>query len=125
MKNEHDNERMLSNLAVRTHFTWSALLLAAFYPVMLVWPFASSSLPGFSVLHVAASKTHSLLFVSHLLQIQSYYNTTHSIILDKSEPEQSIKEFAGHLSYTTPLGHMCRFHLQTFCMVMNTVSYFK
>lgn len=103
---------MLSNLAVRTHFTWSALLLAAaFYPVMLVRPFASSSPPGLSVLHVAAGKTHGLLLVSHLLQIQSYYNTTHSVILDKPEPEQSIKESAGHLGHTTPLGHTCRFHL--------------
>jgi hypothetical protein len=49
---------MMSNLAVRTHFTRSALLLAAAsYPVMLVWPFASSSPPGFSVLLVAAGKT--------------------------------------------------------------------
>lgn len=93
MKNEH-NERMLSNVALRTHFTWSALLLAAtFYPVMLVRLFASSSSPGVSVLHVAAGKTYSLLLVPQLLQIQSYCNTTHSIILNKSEPEQSIKEF--------------------------------
>jgi hypothetical protein len=92
MKNECDNDRMLFNLEVRTHFTWSAPLLATTpYPAMLVWLFSGSSPPGLAVLHVAASKTHSLLFVSHLLQTQSYYNTIQSIIQDRSAPEQNLK----------------------------------
>jgi hypothetical protein len=57
-------ERMLSNLAVRNHFMWSASLLATeSYPVMFVWLFAGSSPPGLSVRHVAAGKPQRVCFL--------------------------------------------------------------